>query len=47
MKLTPEQLAALVGECRDPKEMASLYSQMLQHMINQLAGSGDAVAPGL
>ena len=35
MKLTPEQLDALVGECRDPKEMASLYSQMLQHMINR------------
>ena len=34
-KLTPEQLDALVGECRDPKEMASLYSQMLQHMINR------------
>jgi hypothetical protein len=35
MKLTLEQLDALVGECRDPKEMASLYSQMLQHMINR------------
>ena len=35
MKLTPEQLDALVGECRDPKEMALLYSQMLQHMINR------------
>lgn len=35
MKLTPEQLEALTAGYKTPEEMESLYSQMLQHMINR------------
>lgn len=35
MGLTPEQLDELVGGCKAPKDVESLYSQMLQHMINR------------
>jgi len=35
MELTPEQLDELVGGCKSQKDVESLYSQMLQHMINR------------
>lgn len=35
MALTPEQLDELVAGCKTPKDVESLYSQMLQHMINR------------
>ena len=35
MNLTLEQLNDLVGGCKTPKDVESLYSQMLQHMINR------------
>ena len=35
MKLSPEQLEALTTGYKTPEEMESLYSQMLQHMINR------------
>src|SRR5262245_29714332 len=47
MKLSKEQLEALTAGYNTPQEMESLYLQMLQHMINQLAGSGAAGAPGV
>lgn len=38
-----EQLTAVY---KTPLDVDELYSQMLQHMINRLAGVGDASAPG-
>ena len=35
MALTPEMLDELVKGCKSPKDVESLYSQMLQHMINR------------
>lgn len=35
MKLSPEQLDALTAGYKTPEEMETLYSQMLQHMINR------------
>jgi len=35
MALTPEMLDELVKGCKTPKDVESLYSQMLQHMINR------------
>jgi len=35
VKMTKEQLDELVGGCKTPKDVESLYSQMLQHMINR------------
>ena len=35
MKLTKKQLDELTGGCKTPKDVESLYSQMLQHMINR------------
>jgi putative transposase len=35
MALTPEQLDELVAGCKTPKDVESLYSQMLQQMINR------------
>lgn len=35
MKLSKEQLEALTADYKTPQEMESLYSQMLQHMINR------------
>jgi transposase-like protein len=35
MKLSKEQLDDLVGGCKTPREVETLYSQMLQHMINR------------
>lgn len=35
MALTPEMLDELVKGCKTPKDVESLYSQMLQHTINR------------
>ena len=35
MRLSKEQLDDLVGECKTPSDVETLYSQMLQHMINR------------
>ncbi len=35
MKLTKEQLEELTAGYKTPEQMESLYSQMLQHMINR------------
>jgi hypothetical protein len=40
MALTPEKLDELVAGCKTPKDVESLYTQMLQHMINRRNGKG-------
>ena len=55
MTIKPEQLDALLGDCKSPEDVDKLYSQLLQRLINRSLeaemtahrgyGSGESTGP--